>query len=59
MMNPYLVPDWKVNFLKKGCQAIRVGARSCIDLRRRECKNVQIIDKESPAAVQTITAEEV
>jgi len=59
MMNPYLVPDWKVNFLKKGCQAIRLGARSCIDLLRRECKNVQIIDKEISVAVQTITAEEV
>ncbi|CAG8476882.1 45376_t:CDS:2, partial [Gigaspora margarita] len=40
-------------------QAIRSGARSCIDLLKKEYKQTQIIDQEISDAVQTITAKEV
>ena len=36
-MNRMQVPEWKVGFLKKGCQAIKYGGTGCLDLLKREC----------------------
>jgi len=53
------VPEWKVGFLKKGCQAIKYGGTGCLDLLKRECVRTQIVDQELAKAIQTITAEEI
>src|SRR5260363_463242 len=58
-MSIQMVPDWKVDFLKKGSRAIRLGVRSCSNLLSRGCSKIQIIDKEIAEAVQVISAEEI
>src|SRR5260364_415807 len=58
-MNIHMVPEWKVDFLKKGSRAISLEFRSCSDLLSRRCSKIQIIDKEIAEVVQVLSAEEI
>src|SRR5260363_293769 len=58
-MNNQLVPDWKIRFLKGGCQALRRGVHECTKYLNRHCTRVQIVDTEIAQAIQIISAEEI
>src|SRR5260364_413805 len=58
-MNTHMVPEWKIDFLKKGSKVISLEVSSCSKLLSRGCSKIQIIDKEIAEAVQVIFAEEI
>src|SRR5260363_345259 len=58
-MNNQLVPDWKIRFLKGGCQALRRGVYECTKYLNRHCTRVQIVDTELAQAIQIISAEKI
>src|SRR5260363_119262 len=58
-MNTHMVPEWMIDFLKKGSKAISLGVSSCSKLLSKGYSKIQIIDKEIAEAVQVISADEI
>jgi len=58
-MNIQQVPEWKVNFLKDGCVALRTGVQGCMNYLKKACTKVQVVDKEIAKAIESLSAEEV
>src|SRR6185437_2804668 len=58
-MNIQQVPEWKVNFLKNGCVALRTGVQECMNYLKKACTKVQVVDKEIAKAIESLSAEDV
>src|SRR5260364_15932 len=58
-MNIKQVLDWKVKFLKGGCEALRGGVHKCIKFLNTSCTKIQTIDSKLAKAIEVLSAEEI